>query len=598
MNIKSSYTLFFLTAILLLTHLYHPRWNQKGIGATIAWDVSGYYMYLPAIFIYKDIKGCKFVDEILEKYHPTPDFQQAFIHEKSNNYVMKYSIGQAIQYSPFFFIAHFWASSSSIYPADGFSFPYQFMISMESLIIAFIGLYYLRKYLILYFKETTVSLTLLGIVFGSNYLNYAAIDGAMTHSPLFTIYAILIYLTILFYKNPTYFKSILIGLLVGMAALIRPTEILSFIIPVLWGMNFLSKESILDRADLFKKHFPKLIIAVICCILVGSIQLFYWKYVSGDWIVYSYQDQGFSWLKPHILNGIFSYRSGWLVYSPLMVFSLIGFYWLFKNKKNIFYTTFSFSVLFIYVAFSWDIWWYGGSFGQRTMVQAYPILAFPLSSFFNQFTKFRKLPFFFFSIILCSFCYINLWFTHQAHKGGLLHVNQMTKRYYWKTLGTFEKNSEHLKLLDTKDLYSEERNDVAQIYEHKKEVIVLENETQFSPVIKQDIGHDFDWIRVYSNFKIEGKELNVSLMTQFIVQFKNNEKLVKSRMIKIQRHLSFDNQNKRLFMDVRKPKKDFTHIEIYYKNLGDKKIEISDISVESFNDNGFSLFNNYSNSVK
>ena len=380
----------------MLTHFfYYPKWEQKGTEATISWDVSGYYMYLPAIFIYNDIKGCAFADEILKKYHPTPDFHQAFIHKKSNNYVMKYSIGQAIQYSPFFFIAHLWASNSSIYPADGFSFPYQFMISMGSLIIAFIGLYYLRKYLLLYFKETTVSLSLLGIVLGSNYLNYAAIDGAMTHNPLFTIYAVLIYVSILFYKNPTYFKGILIGLLVGMAALIRPTEILSFIIPVFWGMNFLSKKSILDRVEVFKNHFLKLIIAVVSCILVGSIQLFYWKYVSGDWIVYSYQDQGFSWLKPHIIEGVFSYRSGWLTYSPLMVFSLIGFYWLFKNKKNIFYIAFSFSALFIYIAFAWDIWWYGGSLGQRTMIQAYPILAFPLSSFFNQFTKFKKDPVFF-----------------------------------------------------------------------------------------------------------------------------------------------------------------------------------------------------------
>jgi len=40
---------------------------------------------------------------------------------------MKYSIGQAIQFSPFFFIAHAWASSSAQYEADGFSFPYEFM---------------------------------------------------------------------------------------------------------------------------------------------------------------------------------------------------------------------------------------------------------------------------------------------------------------------------------------------------------------------------------------------------------------------------------------------------------------------------------------
>ena len=156
-----------------------------------------------------------------------------------------------------------------------------------------------------------------------------------------------------------------------------------------------------------------------------------------------------------------------------------------------------------------------------------------------------------------------------------------------------KKNTEHLKLLDTKDFYSEERKNIISIYEHNEDTITLENKTRLSPVIKLEVGNDFDWIRIYSDFKIGSKEWNVSSMTQFIVQFKNNEELVKSRMIRIQRHLPVDNQNKRLFMDVRKPDKDFTHIEISYWNFGDKKIEISNISVESFDDNGFSLFNNY-----
>ena len=32
-------------------------------------------------------------------------------------------------------------------------------------------------------------------------------------------------------------------------------------------------------------------------------------------------------------------------------------------------------LLFIYIAFAWDIWWYGGSLGQRSMVQAYAVLS-------------------------------------------------------------------------------------------------------------------------------------------------------------------------------------------------------------------------------
>lgn len=82
--------------------IFYPKWKQSGTEATISWDASGYYMYLPALFIYKDIKKCAFKDSILAKYSPTPDFQQAFVHTKSGNYVMKYSSGQAITMMPFF----------------------------------------------------------------------------------------------------------------------------------------------------------------------------------------------------------------------------------------------------------------------------------------------------------------------------------------------------------------------------------------------------------------------------------------------------------------------------------------------------------------
>ena len=107
----SSIALLICYAIMAYTaFIYHPRWKEQHTEATISWDASGYYMYLPALFIYEDIKECKFKDSILEKYYPTPNFQQAAVHEKSGNYVMKYSSGQALVSLPFFAVGHIWAS--------------------------------------------------------------------------------------------------------------------------------------------------------------------------------------------------------------------------------------------------------------------------------------------------------------------------------------------------------------------------------------------------------------------------------------------------------------------------------------------------------
>lgn len=73
------FSVFFISAI---GFWYCPKWNFKDAEATIGWDVSGYNLYLPAIFIYLDVKELKFFLEIMKKYRPTPDIQQASVDKK------------------------------------------------------------------------------------------------------------------------------------------------------------------------------------------------------------------------------------------------------------------------------------------------------------------------------------------------------------------------------------------------------------------------------------------------------------------------------------------------------------------------------------
>lgn len=51
---------------------YYPRWKGVYTEATISWDVSGYYMYLPAALIYQDLKKLAFFPDIQRKYNPDP----------------------------------------------------------------------------------------------------------------------------------------------------------------------------------------------------------------------------------------------------------------------------------------------------------------------------------------------------------------------------------------------------------------------------------------------------------------------------------------------------------------------------------------------
>lgn len=579
--------------MLYLAFFFYPRWEKIGAEATLNYDVSGYYMYLPAMFIYNDIKHCSFKDSILAKYHPTPDFQQAFIHKKSGNYVMKYAIGQAITMFPFFVIAHTYCKLNPKYPADGFSFPYQFSVGVGMLLYAFLGLLVLRKVLLYYYKDSSVAILLLCYVLGSNYLNYSAIEQAMTHNTLFLIYCLLIYCSIQFYNKLSFFYAFLIGCLVGWATLIRPTDIISFLIPLLWHVN--SHKDIKGRYRLIIAHFPKFLIAVGTAFAVFSIQMIYWKYAANEWFVYSYEDQGFSWLHPHILDYCLSYQCGWLRYCPMMILPLIGIILYLKEGESK-YAILSFILLNFYIVTAWDVWNYGGVAG-RAMVQSYPILAFPFCLLIERMMQ-KKWSAIVLSIAIIAFLYINVWWTYHAHAGNT-QVSFGTKAYYWRVLGRWNNTDEDKKLLDNMHAFYGQPKDSLVLYTND-----FSNDTSRNAIIansnpkirlNKDLQYtDFytikrppeirKWVRASASFHCVAKEWDIWKQTLFIMKFMNKTEEVQANHIRIYRFLG-ETETKKIYLDGLTPNRPWDTIEIFFWNTNsDKELFIDDLQVITFDD--------------
>ena len=185
---KSSRIINFIAILwFFLGFSYYPKWEKPWSEATISWDVSGYYHYLPAIFIYKDIRQQNWMNDINQKYLPSPAYDQAFGHQNSGNKVNKYAIGQAVLFSPFFLMAHGYTTMTGAYPADGYSKPYQFFIWFGSLAFSILGLVLLRRILLYYFEDNIVTWTLVALAAGTHWMEYASITNGMNHTWLFTL---------------------------------------------------------------------------------------------------------------------------------------------------------------------------------------------------------------------------------------------------------------------------------------------------------------------------------------------------------------------------------------------------------------------------
>lgn len=414
-----------LLLIFITTYTIFNLKHWKDNNRIIAWDVIDYYGYLPATFIYGDVTLENPNDNYLE-------YEHTFWYHKMDNgkKVFKMSSGMSILYAPFFFVSHFYTILTGGV-ASGFSPSYKFGICISSLFYLFIGLWYLRKILRYYFSVQVVAFTLLLIGLGTNLYYYVVIGVGMPHNYLFCLVSVVIYTLLNWYKKPTVKRSVVLGFLFGLIILIRPTMILLLFFALLLNVN--SLKLLKERILFFRDYFSHIFMAVFIAFLIWIPQFMYWKETTGSYLFYSYKGEGFFFNDPQILNVLFSFRNGWLTYTPIMVFSLLGIILLLKTKNKLALAIVVTFVSYLYVMSSWWTWWFGGSFGGRTMIDMFPLMAFGLAYFIKQLLTFSK--FFKYAIITLLFLLLsfNLFQTRQAHE-GLIHYDSMTAEAYFKIL--------------------------------------------------------------------------------------------------------------------------------------------------------------------
>ena len=435
----SVYVVIFLSIALMVFR--GIDWPTKAL----TWDVFGYYLYLPATVIHDDpgLKDTKWLDEVMDTYAPSATLYQ-LVQGEDGNRVIKYTSGLSLLYSPFFLLAH-WLAPLMGYPADGFSLPYQLILSLGGILWAIFGLILLRKLLLRLFDDKITSITMLLIVLGTNYFHFAAFDGTLlSHNYLFTLYALLFLTTIRWHERPSYTKAFILGLTCGLITLIRPSEMICVLIPLLWNAG--SWRQFTFRFKVIKINLYYVLAFMVPALLIGSIQLLYWKNVSGNWLFYSYDNpgEGFRFFPPYILEFLFSFRKGWFVYTPLMIFTFAGFFTLYQRHRAWFPAILVFVLLDLWIVSSWSCWWYaGGSFSATAMLAAYVLLAVPLASLVEVVAEKRWK--WIAAILALLIVALNLFQTWQFEK-GIIDKERMTRAYYWAIFG---KTNVDRKKLDT-----------------------------------------------------------------------------------------------------------------------------------------------------
>lgn len=235
--------------------------------------------------------------------------------------------------------------------------------------------------------------TILTLVYLFATVNFAMLSQALwQHGTLQLLSILAVYFLLKYLRNPSNFLTIFLsGLFFGFAFLSRPTA----------GLPMLAFEIYLLYKNI--KNIKQLLSMFVAFGAGLSIPLsfFFWY---NSVFYHTIQNQGYSsqlinsWLSPFPISflGVWlSPSKGILIFSPVLIFSVVGFIKAIKSKQNVSLNIVFASIVLVHtlVISLWKHWYGGWSFGYRMSSDVLPYFIFLMVPYINSelFDKTKKL---------------------------------------------------------------------------------------------------------------------------------------------------------------------------------------------------------------
>ncbi len=412
-------SLLFVFGSIALYNMENRDWNRPI--RLIKDDVQYYYVYVPAVIVYHDYR-------IGRVYNKLPGYVRNELwlpnHTETGRAYSKMSMGLALIYAPFTVFAHYVLVPVMNWEPDGYSPPYKLGLLMSAMVFLLLGIWHLRKILLEHFSETVTGLTLAIVVLGTNLSWYTTSEATMSHVYSFALIVMFYRLLQAWLIAPGIRNTIYTGLVFGLLVLVRPTNLMFLVL-------FFTTPDFIARIRFLIRNYAKILLMLAMFLLVWAPQFAFWKFVSGDFFFYTYDKESFFWNNPQIISSLFSFRKGWLLYTPIMGISIVGLPVLWKLNKTIFLQVVSVLILLTYINSSWWCWWFGGSYGNRAYIDGYGVFALSIGAFLQAAGEWRSRLLKLSGLVLIVFLIaLNIFQTWQ-YRMGFIHYCAMTEKSYF-----------------------------------------------------------------------------------------------------------------------------------------------------------------------
>jgi hypothetical protein len=390
------------------------------------------------------------------------------------------------------------------------------------------------------------------------------------------MYALVLYATIRWHEQPGRLFAFLIGLILGLTTIARPTEVVMLFIPLLW--NTQNKESRRKKwKTLFQNRGESAILTALGGLIGVLPQLAYWKVVTGKWVY----DVGskFTFFRPH-WQVLIGWEKGWFIYTPIAIFMVIG---LFLMKGRPFKrSVLTYFIINTWIIIAWADWRYGGSYSCRALAQSYPVMALPLALLVERLlaTRMKWLTLGVGAYLIA----VNLFQLWQYNK-TIIHYNDNNGPYYRAVYLNAHPTPLDMSLMDTPEILRDESS------------YRLKNTVQFDTMQKinaptqakvvfweQDLatlpGYASDtdgWLRITARVKSDFGAYESSLTTQLTTGGK-----VKQTDCRLQNGICKDGEWNTIEYYFRIPATSSGKVVLYAETKASQDIYLKDVAIRLF----------------
>lgn len=370
-----------LTALCLLAFLLTiplPRADGHLIGS----DGIGYYVYLPSIWLDRDLD---FTNEyaVFFAYARDAAPDAAFHLHRTPQGVPpnQWAIGPALLWSPFFLLAHLLAlglqSGGFAVSPDGYGYLYQAIVLSGSILYAGVGAWLTYCFVLRWVQPEAALGGVLLVVLAGNLVYYMTAEPSMSHGVSAFASALFFLLWIRRRDRSDRLTPALLGAAAGLMALIRPQDGLLLALPFLDRLPAVVHGMRTGNFTPLRQWLGAMVIAAVAALVVFTPQLWSWQIIYGSILRsgYLYAGGAFNWFTPKLAQVMLSSERGLLVWHPIFLGALIGLGLLWRIDRRMSVLGLLAVAIQWYVIASWSDWRQGDAFGGRMFIVCTPVFA-------------------------------------------------------------------------------------------------------------------------------------------------------------------------------------------------------------------------------